>query len=749
MRVACYARYSSDLQRETSIADQLAVAARYAKERGWKLEDGRIYTDAAISGASIQGRQGIQRLLAAAAENPKPFDVVLVDDSSRVSRDIADAIRVMQQLKFLGIRVLYLSQGIDSESEQADALVAVHGLIDSMYLKELAKKVRRGIAGQMDRGFSTGAGQYGYDKIPVFDPSGAKDPDGRPLVVGRRVQVNEEEAAVIRRIFEWAADGVGSATIVDRLNREGVPGTRGKRWNKTPVDWILRNERYRGKAIWGQRGVEREPSTGRKVQRQRPRSEWKVADRPELRIVSDDLWDRVQATKRAVREALAPSGNLARGRSGKHHSKHLFTGFAKCAVCGGAMSSVSGGKGSPRLGCRRSWHEGTSACPNRLTIRIKVAEPQILAKLQNELLQPKNVAVIARAVEREAKKAMASTAKEPSTSRRRLEQERRQLENLVSALAGGSAAPSSVLKAIAEREKTIAQLGRELEVAVSRPPKLEVGDLTSWVGERLGDLHTLLKEDVPRVKAEFRRLNLAVRFRPVDAQPRPHYVVEGQCDLSALVFSFVRPGRGGVPVRLGAVLDYLRARVGAARNSSRARCTSSVGGAVVRSWRSTARRSSRRCSRRNCSGSRNARQLECAAGAASSNMRTRGRCSSTRCPTCPLRRSRNYCGPFRISRSSGWVARIRGASIRESSWRPIGHCRVWSGMGDSGWTCITASRASRFRFRRFASVARTSSNSLITSSSGIAACDRCDCQKLRSMHCLRTTGPATCASWSA
>jgi DNA invertase Pin-like site-specific DNA recombinase len=102
--------YSSDLQRETSIDDQLAVAKRYAEDRGWKVLKDHIYTDAAVSGASINGRAGVQRLLSTAAKRPKPFDVVLVDDSSRIARDITDAIRVMQQLKFLGIRVIYISQ---------------------------------------------------------------------------------------------------------------------------------------------------------------------------------------------------------------------------------------------------------------------------------------------------------------------------------------------------------------------------------------------------------------------------------------------------------------------------------------------------------------------------------------------------------------------------------------------------------------------------------------------------------------
>jgi hypothetical protein len=73
-------------------------------------------------------------------------------------------------------------------------------------------------------------------------------------------------------------------------------------------------------------------------------------------------------------------------------SKHLFTGLARCAVCGGAISVVSGGRNSPRFGCTTSWRQGVSCCPNRLTIRAKVAEPQILNKLQAEFLEPATVA---------------------------------------------------------------------------------------------------------------------------------------------------------------------------------------------------------------------------------------------------------------------------------------------------------------------------------------------------------------------
>jgi DNA invertase Pin-like site-specific DNA recombinase len=578
IRAACYARYSSELQNATSLDDQIAVARRYAAERGWKVLKDHIYTDAALSGASIQGRAGVQRLLSAAAQVPRPFDVVLVDDSSRIARDIPDAIRVMQQLKFLEIRVIYISQGIDSESEQADALVPVHGLIDLMYLKELAKKVRRGLAGQMDRGFSTGAMQYGYDKIPVFDPSGATDPDGRPVLIGRRIQVNLDEAAVIRRIFEWAADGVGVPSIVDRLNREGIPGTGGKRWSNSPVDRILKNERYLGRQIYGQQEVEREPYTGRRIMRHRPRSEWKVIERSEMRIISDELWARTQATRKEVRERVASkNGAAGRGKSGKHHSKHLFSGFARCGECGGSITSVSGGKGSPRYGCAKSWQNGTSCCSNRLTIRIKVVEPQILAKLHEELLNPGILAYVTKAVEKEVKKALTATPKGGAALIGRLEQEKRKLQNLISALEGGASSPAAVLRAIGEREKVIGELEAQIRSSGSpnRPRTVDVS--SDSVKRHLSDLAGLLKADFPRVKSEFRRLNLDLTFTPVEGEPRAHYVVKGQCDLSALVFSLVRPAdRGILSARRspGAVNHLMGANRAPARNSSPDKFTS-------------------------------------------------------------------------------------------------------------------------------------------------------------------------------
>ena len=205
-------------------------------------------------------------------------------------------------------------------------------------------------------------------------------------------------------------------------------------WNNLDRSSVVDNERYLGRQIWGQQSVEHEPGTGRRIMRDNPRDQWHVVDRPDLHFVSDELWNRAQTTRAEIRAAVAAKGEpLARGKSGKHHSKHLFSGFAKCGVCGHAIASVSGGKGSPRFGCRRSWQEG-HACPNRLTIRIKVAEPQILGKLQEELLKAATVDYITIAVEKELKKAFSTAPKDVGALRKQLDQEKRKLQNFVSAL---------------------------------------------------------------------------------------------------------------------------------------------------------------------------------------------------------------------------------------------------------------------------------------------------------------------------
>ena len=151
----------------------------------------------------------------------RPFDVILLDDSSRLARNTKDALGIFERLNFAGIRLIAVSQGIDSENEQAHVLVTVHGMVDSLYVKELAKKTHRGLEGLMLRGQHTGGRCFGYDSVPV---------DG---TTGKQLVINESEAAVVRRIFEMSAEGQSLKTIAKTLNRERVPPPRPRRESGT------------------------------------------------------------------------------------------------------------------------------------------------------------------------------------------------------------------------------------------------------------------------------------------------------------------------------------------------------------------------------------------------------------------------------------------------------------------------------------------------------------------------------------
>ena len=130
-RCAAYARYSSDLQSPSSIEDQLRKCRECAALHGFQFMEEHIYVDQAISGVGAD-RPGLRNLMAAAVSQARPFDVILVDDSSRLSRDTKDALSIFERLNFSGIRLIAVSQGIDSQNEQAQVLVTVHGMVDSL-----------------------------------------------------------------------------------------------------------------------------------------------------------------------------------------------------------------------------------------------------------------------------------------------------------------------------------------------------------------------------------------------------------------------------------------------------------------------------------------------------------------------------------------------------------------------------------------------------------------------------------------
>jgi site-specific DNA recombinase len=426
-RVAFYARYSSDNQREASIEDQLRICREQAKREKWKIVG--TYKDAGISGASMILRPGIQALLQDAQTGQ--FDIVLAEALDRISRDQADVATFYKHLKFAGVPIITLFEGEISELH-----VGLKGTMNALFLKDLAAKTHRGIRGRVEEGKSGGGLCFGYNVVKQLDARG--DP-----IHGDR-EINEAEAIVVRRIFREFAAGVGPRTIARTLNEEGVPGPAGKLWSDTTIrghvkrgTGLVNNELYVGRLIWNRLRYIKDPSTGKRVSRLNPESEWIIKDVPELRIVDDELWNSVRIRQGEIAEKFA---NVSEGVR-KHHKKNrlngtrrpksLLSGLVFCCCCEGPYSL----RGADRFAC--SNHISKGACSNSRTIPREELEARVLSGLQDRMMAREIVEEAMRAYAEETNRLNRERRSSGDAWKAELVKVERQIRGIIEAIKAG------------------------------------------------------------------------------------------------------------------------------------------------------------------------------------------------------------------------------------------------------------------------------------------------------------------------
>jgi len=246
------------------------------------------------------------------------FDVLIVDDASRLSRDAGDALKLEERLRFLGIGLVARADGINTvqNPKNSGLVFGIKSVINREFLRDLGEKTWRGLEGRVRSGFSPGGLPYGYRSAPVQDAHGR--------VIGYRRTVYEPEAEVVRRIFRlYVGEEDGrphsARQIAILLNKEGIspPGARWQHrtvrqaatWSYTAITahrglsrGILHNTLYIGNQVWNRSEWMRDPDTKAYRYRKRPAYEHIAVEIPELRIVPQDLWDR--AHQRLARRAF-------------------------------------------------------------------------------------------------------------------------------------------------------------------------------------------------------------------------------------------------------------------------------------------------------------------------------------------------------------------------------------------------------------------------------------------------------------
>ena len=353
------------------------------------------------------------------------FDVIIVEALDRLSRKLAEVADLHDRLTFLGIKLHAVNTG-----EITPMHAAVLGMIAQAYLKDLGEKTKRGQLGRALKGKIPGGKAYGYDVLPA----GA---DG----AGER-SINAAEAAVVRRILELFTAGVSPREIAKRLNAEHVPGPDGRAWGDTTIrgqaergTGILNNALYVGRLEWNRCSYVKDPRTGKKVARPNPRDQWEIVPVPELRVVSDELWDAVKARQAEVRTVMSRDAD-GNALNRAHRRKYLLSGLLECGVCGGGFTIVN----AMDYGC--ATHRSKGTCSNRYRIRRRELERRVLDGLKHRLLAPEQVEMFTRMFQEEFNRLAAEKMQSRAEDEGRLKVVQRKIASLIRAIGDGLYQPS-------------------------------------------------------------------------------------------------------------------------------------------------------------------------------------------------------------------------------------------------------------------------------------------------------------------
>ena len=346
MKAAIYCRVSTSRQEEegTSLDTQLEQCRAYAETNGHEVREDHIFLEQ-YSGADLILRPMLSHVRELVADGI--IETVIVYSTDRLSRDQLDLPNLVHELNACFVS----GQSAKAQTPEDILMLNVHGYTAATERRAIRERTMRGKrqrakTGAMPNG--DGAGLYGYKPKYEFNKAGKPERTGREVI--------EEEAAIVRRIFEDFDAGVPKNTIATRLNQEGIPTKKNGQWHPRTLLNVLRQRAYTGDTKWGTKRYEKvKDKKGVSVTNTDP-SEWVDLPGYTPAIINESLFESVQ--KRIANPT----------RRGRPYTPYLLAGRVKCGYCetgavGQEMAPSKSGKRYRYYTCR-----GTSPTSTRPAI---------------------------------------------------------------------------------------------------------------------------------------------------------------------------------------------------------------------------------------------------------------------------------------------------------------------------------------------------------------------------------------------
>lgn len=460
-----------------SIENQYEILSKFVMLNGWV--EVKTYRDDGYSGGNFQ-RPGFQEMLEDARSGL--INLILVKDLSRLGRDFVEVGRYTDVVfPSLGCRFVSVLDCLDSEGDNTDML-HFRSLMNDYHLKDLSSKIKSVLHAKMKSGQYLGSyAPYGYRK---------SEDDKHQLVI------DEEAAAVVRRIFEMRQSGMAYGKITAALNQDGILSPRwywaihygngsckcSKLWAYATVKNILNDTVYTGMLTQNRTGSR---SYKDKTSIQKPESEWISHEDAHEAIISPETWDAVQEQNRQAK--LRCADNAA-------PQPALFTGKLVCADCGHPLvvnrqtkrRKNGAVKKYVSYYCLQYANSGHSVCSWH-----RISEITLQQLILNEIkAQAKAVTVNEAAVLEKLKKQVSSadtmrqenTRQEIAALRRRVQELEQMTAKLYEDKVSGTITEATFLMLIEKSEQERIQKSDRLDTLLSEAGKVqqELSDLQKW-----------------------------------------------------------------------------------------------------------------------------------------------------------------------------------------------------------------------------------------------------------------------------
>ena len=378
MKIAAYCRVSTEKEAQIdSLEKQIEFFNEFTQKNGYELY--KLYADEGISGKQIKNRKQFLEMMKDA--KAKKFERVIVKDVSRFARNTVDLLQSIRELKSYGIQVDFLNNGEVMEGG-SEFILTILGAMAQQESANMSKRVKFGKDITAKKGRVPNL-VFGYDKIP-----GEK----------YTLKINEEEAKIVKEIFEsYVYKGMGTTKIAWELNDRGIRTKKTKsKWVQTSIVRMLKNPIYTGR-VTNKKSEITDFITGSR--KDLPEEDWIVADKPEMRIISDELFNRTQ-------EILEQRSNEFKLKSKREKTEYVFSTLIYCKHCGYSFRRIKrkytdDGPEYIRWVCSGRNSMGVNHCPNTTVIDEEELLNAIKEYLKSIISNKKN---FMKAVEKEFEK---------------------------------------------------------------------------------------------------------------------------------------------------------------------------------------------------------------------------------------------------------------------------------------------------------------------------------------------------------